>query len=444
MKKMGNSVRSMILYLTAAFVYVPRRYLLSLTAHREYASREVKYATEMQYIKAFSVTERANHRDSSEQYYQITPKGLEYLAKKSHRFPDEMKWVGNLLSAMEQCQLLRERSVRGHIQMRRYLSISGAAVFSAAAGFRVNAVTPRGQIDGEELSDLYIDTLDNDDFDLWLSEEETDIQDGAENKSEMTRTTQGRIIENLLEKAGMEQRHNGAIINKRSAVSFTSVYEMKKRIGAVLGAGHTHSGGRFTGVVESPFKSVLLYEGKKDGVGWSKWLTDIDLQVYRIYKARVSENKNYQLGMEHGAMLVNNAKMFAELLLNKRGKMKPNEKFANGFSSFMMFPISSMGVRQFAEYMRTDIQMHRARLVADAVDSGLYQRNIGGYANLFPLKTYDGTLMAVGTFMDAVMIQKILDSQTGMSFPFGMICYDWQQDFYCRIFSEDVMITTVQ
>ena len=433
---MGSfSTRSLILYLAVSCVYVPRKYLSVLGCSDSYLSRAIKSAIGKGFITKSVITERVRYRNVQEEFYQITGEGLHYLAKRKATLPEEIQWVGELFSWVKNFAWLKERPLKGSQQMRRYLSVSGTAVFCAAAGCCVPLVFPSNRVDSCELD---ID-LDDDDMAFFIGEAER--RNAAEDTGNEKVTLTGELLRFIESEKGREQNPNGILMNRNSDLVFTNVFEMKRKLREALGQNGNYSGGRFTGVVEGPLKSVLLYEGKRKGMSWSKWITDLDLRTYRAYINRVSHDKNHQPGFESGAILVKNAKMFADLVLKKYGKKQRDEKFANGFSSFMFFPINAIGAQQFSSYLRIDLNAHYEKVISDAIESQAFKRNVGTYQWYFPLITMDGVRMMIGTFLDGVKIQKILDIQEIDPFPFGVICFAWQQDYFRRIFPNALFFT---
>lgn len=423
------STRNTILYLAASCIYVPRKSLSVLGCSDSFLSRALKSAQKNGFITKSKITERVRYRDSQDEFYQITGDGLRYLAEKREKLPEDMQWIGSFYQGLKSYGWLREKSLRGTPQMSRFLSIINATVFCAAAGCRAPLVLPVSQ--QLQSGEIEIDATD-DDFLFLTREEENKVGGGVDERT----TLAEELLKFVNAKEGMEQNPNGILMNRNSDVVFTDVFEMKRRLHEELGRHGHYSGGRFTGIVESPLKSVLVYEGKREGMNWAKWITDLDLRTYRTYVNRISRGTSYRPGRETGVMLVRNAKMFADLVLNKYGKKQKNEKFGKGFSSFVFFPISEAGAKHFSEYLRLDLSKHYEKVITDAIESEMFKRNEATYQRYFPLATQDGIRLMIGTFLDGVKIQKILEIQTVDPFPFGIICFAWQQDYFRRIFPD--------
>lgn len=423
------STRNAILYLAASCIYVPRKSLSVLGCSDSFLSRALRSAQERGFVTKSTITERVRYRDSKEEFYQITGEGLRYLSEKRKKLPDDMRWIGAFYQEFKNFGWLRERALRGTPQMSRFLSVTTSAVFCAAAGCRVPLVLPLGQ--RFKCGEIEIAAAD-DDILFFVNEGEDKLEGSRDERN----TLSDEMLKFLESKEGKEQNPNGILMNRDSDVVFTDVFEMKRKLHGEFGRHGHYTGGRFTGIVESPLKSVLVYEGKREGMSWAKWITDLDLRTYRTYVSRISKRISYQPGRESGVMLVKNAKMFADLVLNKYGKKQKGEKFGKGFSSFMFFPISEAGAKQFSEYIRSDLSEHYEKVISDAIESQMFMKNESTYQRYFPLATQDGVRLMIGTFLDGVKIQKILDIQTADPFPFGIICFAWQQDYFSRIFPD--------
>ena len=430
------SVRNLVLFFGASCGYVPRRYVRVFTPALTYPHSAIQSALKNDLITITPLIERVSYKKRKDEYIQLTTKGFRYLSEHADKFPDELRWVGAIYKEAIACKIVRENCVNDQDKMRRYLSVVGATIFTAASGCQVSTPFPQSRTaqgrENEEGLFLLDDGIGSDGVSI------TDIETGSE-QSMLPRKTQAEIIEEIIRnKNEPEQNLNGVIFNRGSELIFTNSYEMKRLISSTRVDTTAYMSGRFTGVVESPLKSVLMYEGRRTGIGWSKWQTEYDLKPYRLFSIGKSHYRNFKADRQLGAMLVKNAKMFSDLMHDKAGKRKTGERFAEGFSSFIIFPIDYIGTVQFSAYMSTDMKEYHAGMIESAVLSGFYQRNSGMYPTVFPLKSNSGIPTTVGTFIDAIKIQKILSILEASPFQFGVICYEWQCDYYRRVFPETV------
>lgn len=442
------SVRNLILYFAAACGYVPRKYMRVFSRAPAYPSSALRSAVRSGLVTVNPLLERISYRDKKDEYIQLTMDGFKYLSENAQYLPPELRWVREIYDTARFCKIVRENSVNDNAKMRRYLSVVGATIFSAASGCKVSTSFPKPREEKKEEREAQnLSWYDNGvDFELDLDNKLLgNGMVGPSQQSVLPRRTQAEIIREIIEtKKEPEQNRNGVIFNHDADIIFTNSFEMKRLISSTRIDSEAFSSGRFTGVAESPLKSVLMYEGRRTGFSWSKWQTEYDMKPYRIFTMGKSKYRNFRLGEEYGAMLVSNAKMFEDLMHDKADRRKPGELFAQGFSSFIFFPINHVGTVQFSAYMNTDMKSYYLAVAENAVFSGYYQHNSGRYPTLFPLISNAGMPITIGTYIDAVRIQRILALIKEAPFQFGVVCYEWQSDYYRRVFPDSTEFLLVQ
>lgn len=81
-------------------------------------------------------------------------------------------------------------------------------------------------------------------------------------------------------------------------------------------------------------------------------------------------------------------------------------------------------------------------MVESAIASGLYRRNPSA-SNLFPLVNSGGVRMAIGLFIDAIQIRNLIAAYETDKKPMGIVCYEWQQDYYRRVVPDGTLLMAV-
>ena len=457
------STQTRLLYFIVACGYGARKGLLSLAGSPMALSRGIEFLIAGGYVSEHTVTETTKGGwRAKDIYYRPTRLGIEYLASQVNKMPADARWVRDLPDRMSQHQIVKGSLLFGQERVQRYLGISSAAMFAAAAGCNVQTIVPvefsneqrNRDADGGGQRNCEAGNGELAKRALCEAEGSESAQQGAceagsyevakqRSGTAKDKTTIHLIVRDLLrESADLEQNSNGTIMNTDSDVFFIDAYRIKeslreKRISPAL-----LRVGRYAGIVESPLKTVFLYAGRRQGMGWSKPSVDTDVRACQAYVNLVSRYHSNRSGEKHGAMLVANAKMFEDLYKDKEGKRRKGEGFANGFHDMAIFPMTEEGVYSFVKYMAVDTREYQEDLVESAIASGLYRRNPSA-SNLFPLVNSGGVRMAIGLFIDAIQIRNLIAAYETDKKPMGIVCYEWQQDYYRRVVPDGTLLMAV-
>lgn len=396
-----------LLFNTLIFGVVSRPYLMTLMPSQSTAYRVIAVAEEANHIRQYSAMGTASWGRRQEfHFYGITKEGIQFLVDHYMVLPPEKQWVQFLdpsvrLRAKGLCST--ERS------MKRYLGVSGTAYMMAVLGIDAEPISPSmrptefGQDTGGEL-------------DRCIAE------------------AKGKYI-------GQKQNLNG-MQSQQTDLKFSNAMQVKTALVQLMGDPTPFYAGRYTGILESPLRSVLIYVGNKEGMAWSKTALKPEVLAYRAFVNRVSGVNTVEVGDTQGILFVENAKMFADIYLDKAG-CRRGGPFAAGFRSFIIFPISRIGLEQLEQYMYTDLKEYEQELADAAVRSGLYTENkdASRCGGLFPLKNQRGTPMYIGTFLNTVTLSKLRRIAKTPGADVGIICYEWQIDYYRRVVPKATFMT---
>ena len=385
--------------------YVARGYLLA-ASDKITAYRALKAGITKGYMSESTVTQKIRGKTYRTRYYSLTMEGAEYLSEHEA-----------LLHGESQSQRILDASGKAYgkrpslsaDKMARYLSVSGTAFLMTLIGAAVSPITPAT---GERKNGA----------------PSTDRTDREEN-------TDGWIAQALDDFPNFSTE--GDAVGK---YVFRNSYEVKK---AVSGRAEQYGGyhaGRYTGILESPQKSVLVYVGARGGMSWSKIATKPEFGAHHAYSVHYSDYKNLPGGENHGIMFVQNARTFADLYLDTAGKRKDDE-FADRFDSFIIFPIDCSGVANAMEFADNKVAEYEHEIVVTAIKSGVCEKNTSGYTSLFPLRSAGGVPTAVGAFIDCVKLNRIRKVYEKTGIACSMICYPWQVDFYRRVIPNAKFVT---
>ena len=90
-----------------------------------------------------------------------------------------------------------------------------------------------------------------------------------------------------------------------------------------------------------------MYVGSPEGMMWSKRLVaDKEIRTYNGFSNLYSVYRSYEVGISHGAILVESSKMFSDLFLDVQNKNR-GSFLGEGFTTFHVFPISWNGIQNF-------------------------------------------------------------------------------------------------
>lgn len=440
-----------LLYFVTALGYVSRKALTPVAGNPAALSRGVDFLLSHHYIKEATATETIHGGPNrSVVYYQPTQLGINYLASQAERLPAEAQWVHALSAQTKQRRLTKDSRISGRERMARYLQISASASFAAVAGCNIKSIALK-RLDSDETQTAATGGGERRTCEAGggnTVKGKTCEAEGCEAGDNDTAKPQGTDLLSVIREityhdTDLEQKGNGTIMNPGADVLYIDAYQVKDRLRKQGVSMPVLRVGRYAGIVESPLKSVLLYVGTRRGMGWSNQAVGSDAQAYQAYNDLVSRHHSTRRGEWHGALLVENAKMFEDIYQDKMGKRGKGEVFAKGFLSMQVFPMTREGALLFEKYLTVDTSELQAEFVEAAVASGFYQKNLDGDSRQFPLVNFEGVRMAVGLFIDAVQIRKLVKIHERDKKPMGIVCYAWQQDYYRRVIPDGTLFMTV-
>lgn len=205
--------------------------------------------------------------------------------------------------------------------------------------------------------------------------------------------------------------------------------------------------GRYSGVAESFYKSVLIYTAPVFGMGWSKWYVNKEITVFEIWKKAksiTSELYRFSNGPS-AALIVQNPKQFANLYFDvDHERRQSQEKFGGEFQQLYILPLNDDGIKHFRWLMATDDVSFDGQTVNDAIKSGNFVKNKGAYFSLFPLLNEKGQRTALGFQLDAKKMLQI--EATAKALPketFQILCLDWQETYYHAVMPDNVFTVSI-
>ena len=253
------------------------------------------------------------------------------------------------------------------------------------------------------------------------------------------------------------EKHSYLVMNNQderqpSFAVFHSAMEMKYTI--VSSTTHINfediQRGRYTGIIDSHFKSLMLFSAPLFGMSWSAWIKSPETNAYSLWlktKAVPTPAQQRKSGST-AALFVKNAGQFANLyhdIYNAQGSIDEKNNFGGDFEHFYIVPVSNEGVIQLKQLLFNSEPELLANITESAVTSLGYLRSSDQpqRKKCFSLTTPDGDEVAVGFMLDSktmLQIEAAALAEPGRNF--GVLCYEWQLPYYEKIMPSNVWYAT--
>ena len=206
--------------------------------------------------------------------------------------------------------------------------------------------------------------------------------------------------------------------------------------------------GRYSGIVDSKKKSVLLYTAPPaGGLSWTKWRVDKEELCYRIW-VKLHQQENLTEIRRSGscaALIVDNPKTFYRLYYNT--DKTPSSKsltFGDPFAHFYILPSTPEGAHQLHWLMTTNDEDVNRQLISKAVKSGRFSQNLQFFVGLFPLINQYKDYTALGFHLDAKVIHTIEQkARENSDKNYCILCFAWQAEYYEKVMPNKVRITAI-
>ena len=197
--------------------------------------------------------------------------------------------------------------------------------------------------------------------------------------------------------------------------------------------------GRYTGILDSKQKSLMLFCAPWFTMPWSAKLTKAESRAYDFW-TRTSALTDYYQQKETqrtAAIIVNNAREFAYHYNTFDRANKKTDAFGGVFDHMYIIPNSEEGVRFLKWLMFNTDQQISDTIVGYSLESGQFSADQS--VPMFPLLNHRGEKTAVGLSLDAKQIKKIETYvRAHEDQAFQILCLDWQEDYYSRVMPPNV------
>jgi len=388
-------------------------------------SHFIQKAVSQKHIRKITVQERINNERKSITLYCITWKGLDYVAHKDSGLYEILFHQPNI-------------SIFNHLESKaqtkiKLSAIANTVIVAHAAGADIPLST-FGSIQGGSMER-------EDDGEYETDEGETD------NQAYTLRDFYRDYLEEesqLLATAFQPERTNRdadyIVFHERSAVKAMLAQESQR------GDIKDFQSGRYTGIIESHSKTVMLYVASLYTMPWSRWLVNAELNAYRMWGRTnsITDVRQQSRNLTMAAVIVNNARDFAYHFLGEKRRREKGEVFGGSFAHVYVIPNDHIGIRFLNWLMLIDDAEVQKEMEDAAIRSGDFEENIMGSAAQFTLRSQEGIETAVVLTLDAKQLIPIrYYAQENRESEFKLICFDWQVDYLKRVLPDNISYSPV-
>lgn len=433
MKTLNIYEKVLYLALTKNLITNPALLLISKSSQSVY--RVIRTAIENGHLKKQTDDFSENKCKFVLTYYYITSSGIKYLIENAS---DKILWLKFFTPFFSRFKTKGKYSSKRKLE--KFLHTTTAAIMCEEIGARSSSYF----LTTDTLS--FFNTKSSKD---WAVNEEIESEGGwfgTGHEVEATideRNLKGLTLAEMVYEAIEKYKHTtsstqNGIIKENYNLKFVNSTEIKNSLARDSGnysMAYDFIRCRYTGFLQSRYKSLAIYVGSPAGLSWQRKFFKKEVSSHSLYSNKVSENSLVKYNDNRAVLLVTNAKMFADIYLDKNEKRAPNEKLGEGFTHFFAVPINENGKKLLSHLIEQNADTQKENIIREAIESNFYQANTEYDEELFPLKNKTGTLIFLGVEMDIIQMLRLGVVMT--KFPqnkYGILCFPWQTDYYKRIF----------
>lgn len=421
---------NIFLFYLAVNTSLSRDFIVPLSDNERTSYRNISRALKRGHIQEKKISYKSQSRGYRNTYYTLTPEGLRYLTQDNIDLPESMQWIQTV--EFPDKRIVTTGAYLNPEKVNRFLSVSGSALMCSLAGA----------------------------YSLPLTVPEYD----TENDSRTIERAAKVIKDTYMNLTGIGQNFSVSALKEDNGAYFWDVYTVKNLLaGNEKAATSAMRIGRYTGILESHSKSVIVYVGNKGGMAWTETATHSERNAHHRFDSVYSLYKKLDMSSNHAVMFVENERMFESLYRGshkdsiKSQKRSPNSSTVSklskskdcqlgyGYDSFVVFPTTRDGVYNLAQYISDTTSILLSTLVSLAVQSGVYTENTGKLSSMFPLITRNGKYVFIGVFIDTVGLHNLIDLTEWLHIDdYCILCYKWQAYYYRRVLPESVQYMLIE
>ena len=190
---------------------------------------------------------------------------------------------------------------------------------------------------------------------------------------------------------------------------------------------------KMTGLIDSYYTSLVVYDPHDVGFSFSTFSSKAEKTLVDLWKRKYSLTELRLAYKQSGSVLmVKNASHLKNILINE----KRNIRYLEMYSHMYVIPKNFSGTGFLRWIMLSDRTRMTEEIIQDILSRGQFDVTEKLNNDVFPLKTSDGSKLALGIFLDLHDIN-LLDSQIKHGITdFSIICFEWQVDYYKMLYPD--------
>ena len=397
-------------------------------------------ASENRHIKKIIYKENKKKYRRQSSAYQITKQGLLYLCKNG-----EGTWLEKISAQdLKSIQFMRGGEY-SPARKHNIVARATAATMALAAGADISI---------ETFTHSYASGIGSlDDFE---SEWEGISFDAEDNIIECEpQESENILLWNDFMKMSMTQEEYLSLrlfqnVHSQTSPDYISFYDnnyIKEKVAEI----NTHldqsafKRGRYKGVIDSHFKTVLLFVAPMFGMTWTQWVSREELNALIQWQINfsIADPQLHRENGNAGAIIVNDPKQFHDLYLDLYGAMRSeHETFGGQFDHFYVISNDRNGANHLHKIMMDDDAEVVGLIMNGAVENGGYHENLKKSMADFELRdSVSGMETSIGILFDAKRLNRIIGrAKTFPEVPFKIICKPWQLPYYQGVVPDNVTV----
>ena len=461
------SITEKILFILAVTNFIPRGSLNVLAKNPTSVRHAIQRLEKKKFIKISDKTYKDKYpkrkMDRTIKVVSITRAGLEHLINLDKHLSaydySYLAWIDQMPNELYRLEIVPPSTSSKTIINHCALSTATAMAYVMGASFgtafvsdyyseefKINDVSNLHGINflkeqvnlSEEKNDL---KMDDNKIAVMSLEEENDRMYQSKHENDVIKLS--NLVISALELSGEYPLINGFnYLGNDSKIRFTNRKIVKQIFNDNDGDDMKNRYGRYAGIFESKYMSVLTYVAPKKGFSWNDWIVVPELVAYKYYLsfgAKYADGKTVALNREtHACLLVENPRQFADIFYDKKNRRKLENKgddpLGTGLEDLVVFSITYEGAMAFEKYLSAPIGSYHQAIIERCLSSDIFYKNEGYAPLVFPFLDKNDVYYFDGTIVDIKKIQVLLKAVHDCpDMKVCIICDNWQVDYYKRV-----------
>ena len=390
-------------------------------------SRFIRKAIDQKHIRKIQIKERKHNDRKVDTYYQITGEGIRFLSGQETD-------IFEMISSQTSMALFSRSEARPEVRTRQ-ADVSTAIILCHAAGAVVPPETFGSMAASEEdgttipTYETEIPTVSSADKPIYT----------LRNFYRDHLVEESALYQNTFAKDADEEEEDYIIFHDRGLVKETlAARSINHEI-------RDFFSGRYAGILDSNFKSAIVYITPRFTMPWTHWLIKAEINAYRLWKRTnaLGAVQQQERSQETCIVVVDNAHDFAYHYLAKSRAKERREVFGGTYAHAYIVPNDKTGAIFLNWLMRTEDGDVIRDMTQFSIDAGEFFPNANQASPQFIIRDNHGIETAICMTFDVKQLNMILyyikDIHDKL---FQIICFDWQKDYLRRIMPSNVVYRT--